>query len=291
MEMKEQQVFELLLARTAEEYLDPADRRMRIIKDGESQKLADQFHISMLDVYIEALNQGIWPYRYVRNQNGFSISDQLRLAKSRVGVIGSGGLGGTLILLLSRIGIGSLVIIDYDVFDETNLNRQAISSMNSVGTSKSKEAGRMVKSINPAVNVMSHHLKISTTNGADLLAGCDVLVDALDNIHDRLALVEIARNMGIPYVHGAIAGFNGQVMTVFPEDTSFKEIYGANHPKRVDPKRPEAVLGVPAITPSMISTLQAMEVIKVILKRGRILRNRILQVNLEESQFNELSLE
>ena len=291
METKERQSFEILLAEAAEEYLDPADRRMWILKDSESQRLADQFQVSMHDVYIEALNQGIWPYRYVRNQSGFSISDQLRLAKSRVGVIGSGGLGGTLILLLSRIGIGSLVIIDHDVFDETTLNRQAICSVNSVGTSKSKEAGRIVKSINPAVNVKSHHLKISTINGADLLVGCDVLVDALDNIHDRLALLEIARDMGVPYVHGAIAGFDGQVMTVFPEDTSFKEIYGANHSPGVEPKRPEAVLGVLAVTPSMISTFQAMEVIKVILKRGRILRNRILQVNLEESQFNEFLLE
>lgn len=291
METKEQQGFEPLLAKAAEEYLDPANRKMRILKDSESQKLADRFHVSMHDVYIEALSRGIWPYRYVRNQNGFSISDQLRLAESRVGVIGSGGLGGTLILLLARIGIGSLVIIDHDVFDETNLNRQAISSVNSVGTSKSKESGRMVKSINPAVNVTAHQLKVGSTNGADLLAGCDVLVDALDNIHDRLVLVEIARGMGIPYVHGAIAGFYGQVMTVFPEDTSFKEIYGADYPQEVDSGTPEAVLGVPAVTPSIISSLQSMEVIKVILNRGRVLRNCILQVNLEESQFNEFILE
>ncbi len=268
-------------------YFDPAHRKVKILEDKEALKIAADHDCSIHDIYVNALSLGIWPYRYVRNQNGVSIEEQLKLAQSQISVVGSGGLGGTVILLLARIGIGTLVIIDYDHFDETNLNRQAISSMSSIGKSKSEEAAKMVKAINPGVIVKPYQNKIDSSNASELLKGSKLVVDALDNIQDRLLLEKIARSLGIPYVHGAIAGFDGQVMTIFPEDPGLKQLYGEKAPEPNDPERPEAVMGVPALTPSLIATLQATEVIKIILNRGRILRNRMIHIDLETTRFNE----
>jgi molybdopterin/thiamine biosynthesis adenylyltransferase len=98
-----------------------------------------------------------------------------------------------------------------------------------------------------------------------------------------------AQKLGIPLVHGALAGFDGQVMTIFPEDPGLERIYGEGQPPRNDPGRPEAVLGVPAPTPSIVATIQAMEVIKILLDRGQLIRNRMLHIDLEGSRFDSFS--
>jgi molybdopterin/thiamine biosynthesis adenylyltransferase len=110
-------------------------------------------------------------------------------------------------------------------------------------------------------------------------------VDALDNIPDRFVLEEAARSLGIPLIHGALAGFNGQVMTIFPEDPGLALLYGTKAPAAQDPGRAEALLGVPAPTPSAVATVQAMEVVKILLNRGRLLRNQMLHIDLEAARF------
>lgn len=279
-----------LLKGSSKPYKDPADREMLVLKETEAERLTARFQCHRNQIYRAALKQEIWPHRYVRNQGTISLGEQLVLAESTVAVIGSGGLGGTLILLLARLGIGQLIVIDHDVFDETNLNRQMISSLDGLGQSKSREAERLVGAINPGVKVKAHQTRLDESSAIRLLEGSDLIADALDNIRDRLLLQKIARELKIPFVHGAIAGFDGQVMTVFPEDKGLDLLYGENLPEKNDPKRPEAVMGVPTTTPALIATFQAMEVIKVILGRGRILRNRLLHVDLETSRFNEFSL-
>ena len=264
---------------------DPADRLIPTLDEATVDSLAVQFGCTRAEVHILALKQGIWPHRYIRNQASLSSADQIRLAQSRVAVVGCGGLGGTVIALLARSGIGSLTIVDSDVFDETNLNRQLVSGIANLGQSKSKAAGKMVAGINPAVNTTCHAERIDTQNAMDLLSGSEVLVDALDNIPGRFVLDAAARQLGIPMVHGALAGFNGQVMTFFPEDPGIKVLYGEKRPAADDPKRAEAVLGVPALTPSAVATVQAMEVVKIILKRGQLLRNRMLHIDLEASRY------
>ena len=115
--------------------------------------------------------------------------------------------------------------------------------------------------------------------------------DCLDNVPDRFLLERASKKLRIPLVHGALAGFEGQLMTIFPDDPGLKNIYGkAEVGASVNSsKSPESVLGVPAPTPSLIATLQVMEVLKIILKRGRIFRNILLHVDLEAGQMNEFS--
>jgi len=269
---------------------DPAGRTVKVVEDIHSEEIAVTLHCSVHEVYIEALRLGILPYRYLRNRDSISIGEQLKLAESQVSVIGAGGLGGEVILLLARVGIGSLIVVDSDAFDETNLNRQALSSTLSLGRSKAEEAAVMVHSINLGIEVTPHQVRIDSTNAEKMLAGSDVVVDALDNVPDRLMLEREAKRLGIPLVHGALAGFGGQLMTIFPDDIGLKLLY-REVMKRVDPESPEAILGVPTVTPALIGSLEVMEVLKIILKRGTVFRNTMVYVDLESGEVNRFTFE
>jgi len=280
-----------LIRECTEKISDPAGREVHILRDESAFKLADKCQCKVRDIYITAMTAEICPYRYLRNRKIISIPEQIRLAKSRVAVVGSGGLGGNVILLLARMGIGHLVVIDHDVFDETNLNRQALSDIESIGQPKSERAAALVESINPAVEIDALQVEIDHSSAMKLFAGSDVIVDALDNIPDRFVLEKAAKKLHIPLVHGALAGFDGQLMTIFPEDPGLKSIYGDGDVEKNDPERPGAVLGAPALTPSIVATLQAMEVLKIILERGRPFRNTLVHLDLESGQFNQFSFE
>jgi len=272
------------------EITDPAGRQAQILEDNKALKLADKCRCSIHNIYLEAMNLRIYPYRYLRNRDAISLNEQIILAKSKVAIIGAGGLGGHLILSLARLGIGHLVIIDRDVFDETNLNRQALSSTESIEFSKSESAARIIGSINPGVIISPFMVKIDTSNADKMLDGVTVVVDALDNISDRFVVERAAKRLKIPMVHGAVAGFEGQVMTIFPDDPGLESLYGNDQTDRNKRKSPEAILGVPTIAPSFISTLQTMEVLKIILKRGNLFRNTMVHVDLESGQFNKFEL-
>jgi molybdopterin/thiamine biosynthesis adenylyltransferase len=270
---------------------DLAGRDIQILKEKDAIAVAEAFNTDLHDVYLQVMEMGICPYRYVRNRDILSLNEQLRLARSRVAVIGAGGLGGQVILLLARLGVGHLVVIDRDVFDETNLNRQALCTTASLETSKAYQAATSVSAINPAVLVTAHQFTLDSQNGGEVLADCDALVDALDNVPDRLALEALARNLGVPLIHGALAGFQGQVMTIWPEDPGLRQIYDPQLAREDSKKRPEAVLGVPSITAALVATLEAMEVLKVLLGRGKPFRNRIAFVDLEGGELHQLRFE
>jgi molybdopterin/thiamine biosynthesis adenylyltransferase len=269
---------------------DPAGREIEIIEDVDALKLATNCNCTLFQIYGEALSRGIYPYRYIRNRESITLDEQKKLLNSRVTVIGCGGLGGHLILLLARIGIGNLVVVDSDAFDETNLNRQALSTLEGIGEPKVEQAVKLVAGFNPGVHILTHQVKLDTQNVEDILMGSDVVVDALDNVPDRFILEEATKSLGIPMIHGALAGFEGQLMTVFPEDPGVKNLYGDTGAGQDKTKSAEAVLGVPVLTASFIANLQAMEVIKVLLNRGNIFRNILVHVDLENGDFDRFHL-
>jgi molybdopterin/thiamine biosynthesis adenylyltransferase len=285
---KQKEIHRLIQVRSSK-VIDPAGRVAQILKDNHTLKIANTCHCTVHEVYTEALSLGVNPYRYIRNREIISIQEQLKLAESRVAVIGAGGLGGQVIMLLGRAGIGQLIVIDHDLFDETNLNRQSLCSKKSLGKPKSEVAVNVVHSINPGVDVTSYQIRLTSSNALEILFGSDVVVDALDNIHDRFTLEKITKQLGVPLVHGALAGFEGWMMTIFPDDPGLKRIYGDGEAKENNAKSPEAILGIPALIPSIIGTLQAMEVLKIILKRGKIFRNSMAHVDLEKGQLNEFA--
>lgn len=270
---------------------DAAGREVRVLEDASAIEVAVRFDCSVRVVYEAALNAGICPHRYIRNRETVSMEEQLQLVKSRVAVVGSGGLGGSVLLLLARMGIGYLVVVDPDRFDETNLNRQSLSSVPDLGQPKCEVAVRVLKNVNPGVDVQVHQDRMDGTNAKEILAESNVIVDALDNVPDRFIIQAAARSLKIPLVHGAVAGFEGQLMTIFPEDRGFSLLYGTGNVEKSSEKSPEALLGVPAVTPSFVATLQAMEVIKILLNRGRPFRNVMVHVDMESGEMNRFSFE
>jgi len=274
------------LKEMSETILDSANREVDILTEEQARILEAEGLGIVKTIYLEAMKLGICPYRYIRNRDAISMTEQIKLAESCVAVVGSGGLGGHVILHLARLGIGCLKVVDYDCFDETNLNRQALSDTSVLGKSKSGTAGQRVAAVNPAVEVLPFSQQIDTNNAGDILADAHVIVDALDNVSDRFVLEQAAGHLKIPFVHGAIAGFEGQMMTILPGDKGLQQLYGKKPPKKKDPFAPEAILGVPALAPALISTFQAMEVVKILLNRGAVFRNKMMHVDLEMGQVD-----
>ena len=155
--------------------------------------------------------------RYLRNMKALSEEDMKKLYNSKVCVVGCGGLGGYIIEMLARIGVGHITAIDGDVFDETNLNRQLLSNTENIGFNKAEEAKKRMKLVNPHVTINAIITMLDESNAVDLLKGHDVVVDALDNIKSRKLIQKYSSKLNIPMVHGAIAGFYGQVTTIYPE--------------------------------------------------------------------------
>ena len=266
---------------------DPAGRRVKILRDEQALQIARDSGVSVGEVYVEALTLGISPYRYLRNREAISLKEQLQLALSHVAVVGAGGLGGQVILLLTRVGVGKLTVIDYDRFDETNLNRQALCSMDMLGKFKAEAAVAVMDNINPGVTILSRPQRVVAANAEELFAGSHLVVDALDNVRDRFVLEKAARNLDIPLVHGALAGFEGQLMTIYPGDPGLQTLYGEEHSERDKTKSAEAIFGVPTLTPAFIATLQAMEVLKIVLNRKGVFRKTMVHADLENGALEK----
>lgn len=233
------------------------------------------------------LKKGEVPERYLRNIGTIGIEGQIRLLQARILVVGAGGLGGTVIELLARQGVGFIRVVDGDCFARHNLNRQLLATELNLGSSKAVEAVRRVGAANSDVTVEPVADMLRTDNAGQLLDGVDVAVDALDNISSRLILSRQAQKKGIPLVHGAIAGFTGQVMTVLPSGKGLETVYGG----ACADKGIETGLGNPAPTPALVAALQAQEVIKIITGKGKVLANRLLHVDTESNFFEMIELE
>ncbi len=223
--------------------------------------------------------------RYLRNMNTFTAEENLRFKDFKVCVAGCGGLGGYVIEELGRLGIGRITAIDGDTFDETNLNRQLFSTVSQIGEYKVQAAFLRMKEINPGVEIIPIRAVISETNCADLIKDNDLVVDALDNIPTRLLLERYCEKLRMPLVHGAIAGWCGQVSVVLPGDKSLLSLYGSdsNHGEEVQQ-------GTPAFTPALIASIQVAESIKVLLNRGKTLHKKLLSVNLLEHEYEIFDL-
>jgi molybdopterin/thiamine biosynthesis adenylyltransferase len=242
------------------------------------QELAAEAGLARRDVEVKALRERVLPRRYMRNLGTVGWEGQLALLQSTVGIVGAGGLGGWIIEGLARMGVGRLIVIDGDVFEENNLNRQAFCREGNLGRPKAEVAQQRVAEVNSAVEVVAHAVRVDEEQMVQLLQGASVVVDALDALPTRLALQRAARRLRVPMVHGAIAGYVGQVMTIFPEDTGLYGLYGGEH---VPEHGIEAQWGNPAATPMMVAAWQVQEVVKLLTGRGQPLRHCLLFMDSE----------
>ncbi len=219
--------------------------------------------------------------RYDRNFNTLGPGEQDILARSHVAVIGLGGLGGGVCEMLARIGVGTLTLVDGDVFDTSNLNRQLLSREDLVGTSKAEAARERINGINSLVQVFSRAVYADESNINSLIEGANVVVDCLDTIDARFLLQKAAQKACIPLVSGAIAGVSGQVTVIYPQDKGYELIYGSRSQKsELSSKGIETQTGNISYTALFVAALEASECIKVLLNRGDILRNKLLIADL-----------
>ena len=155
-------------------------------------------------VLLEKLQNDIWPERFRRNQGLWTAQQQARLLQTRAFVLGCGGLGGYVASLLARTGIGALRLVDCDVFEASNLNRQQFATANSLGQPKASAVHEGVAAIGEHLEVESAVTRATADNLPELLRDCDIVLDCLDNLPDRFALEQAALAAHIPYVHGAV---------------------------------------------------------------------------------------
>ena len=163
--------------------------------------------------------------RYSRNVPALSETECIALQGKTVAVIGCGGLGGYLIEYLTRIGVGSIRCVDGDVFEESNLNRQLLSSPALLGTGKAAAAAARIREINPHVQAEALPVFLDDDNARELIAGCDAVLDALDSIDARKILAQACAEENIPYIYGAIAGWVAQAAICMPGDKLIEKLY------------------------------------------------------------------
>lgn len=261
---------------------------IEVIGLDQARSAASQFDVSAKEVELAALEAGVLPRRYLRSLGTVGCDGQIKLLRSAVAVVGLGGLGGNVVEGLARMGVGRLVVVDGDVFLDHNLNRQILSSEDDLGLLKAEVTRDKVAQINAAVEVVVHPEEATRENLPRLLDGAEVVVDALDRLPTRLMLQEVAQKLGIPMVHGAIAGYVGQVMTIFPEDEGLRALYGQG---AVPQQGMEVELGCPAATPMMVAAWQVQEVMKILLGQGQLLRNKMLFMDAEAGTVEILEIQ
>lgn len=207
------------------------------------------------------------------------------LSQKRIVIIGCGGLGGYLLEQLGRLGVGFIRVVDSDLFEESNLNRQLLSSNLNLGKPKVLAAKHRMLAINPLVEVDTIQERMTADNVVDLLAGCDLVLDALDNIPDRFILQQAAKSAQIPFVHGAVAGWQGQVCLVLPGQDLLNLIYGDSQEYSGD----EQETGTLAFTVGLTASLMAAISLQTLLNK-EIPERKLLLLDAQKLEFTKLSL-
>lgn len=275
-----------LLNKYSEKRIRPDGREYHSLLLESEKEIAGRTKKTHREVQIAALENGIIPERYCRNQDSLNNQEQIQLLNSHVTVVGQGGLGGTVTEILARVGIGSLTLVDADIFEESNLNRQLLSTIESLGCSKAEAGKNRVKSINPAIEVKAETTFLNNENGIDILTGCDLVVDCLDSIPSRFDLEEVCQALHIPLVSAAIGGVAGQATVIFPGDEGLKRIYGP--PRTSSQKGVETRLGTLPYTATLMAAVECAEVVEIICRNTSSLKNSILLADIAEKRMEKV---
>jgi adenylyltransferase/sulfurtransferase len=214
---------------------------------------------------------------------------QMKLLKAKIVCIGAGGLGSPSSMYLAAAGIGTLGMIDDDVVDASNLQRQILHGTDRLGTPKTESAEKTIKNLNPDVQVVQHRARLTSQNALDLLGRYDVIIDGADNFATRYLVNDCALKLGKPVVHASIFRFEGQ-LTVFPANGSpcYRCLYPQPPPPEEAPSCAEG--GVLGVLPGTMGVLQATEAIKLVLGLGDTLAGRLLVYDALKARFRELKL-
>jgi sulfur-carrier protein adenylyltransferase/sulfurtransferase len=212
------------------------------------------------------------------------VAGQQKLLDSKVLLLGAGGLGSPAALYLAAAGVGTLGIIDMDVVDESNLQRQILHNMERIGDRKVDSAKKTLTAINPDVNVVTYDVRLGADNVLDIIDGYDVIVDGTDNFPTRYLVNDASLLKRIPVVHGSIFRFEGQASVFKPyEGPCYRCFLPEPPPAELAPSCAEA--GVLGVLPGIIGSIQAMEAIKLLLDLGEPLVGRLMAYDALEESF------
>ncbi len=214
---------------------------------------------------------------------------QVKLLRSKMLCLGAGGLGSPVALYLAAAGVGTLGIIDDDVVDSSNLQRQILHATDRIGIPKVESAQKTIAGLNPDVKVVPYKARLTSENVLDILKDYDVIVDGVDNFPTRYLLNDAALKLGKPVVHASIYRFEGQVTCFIPDEgPCYRCLYPEPPPADMAPSCQEA--GVLGVLPGVVGVLQASEAIKIVLGIGKSLAGRLLMYDALGTKFREMKL-
>ena len=214
---------------------------------------------------------------------------QLKMLGAKVLCLGAGGLGSPAALYLAAAGVGTLGIVDMDVVDASNLQRQILHNTDRIGDRKVDSAKKTLTALNPDVNVVTHDVRLDASNIVEIIGGYDIVVDGTDNFPVRYMLNDASVKLGIPVVHGSIFRFEGQVTVFDPQNgPTYRDMLPEPPPPELAPSCAEA--GVLGVLPGIVGSIQALEAIKLILGHGDSLVGRLLPFDAAAMEFHEFRL-
>ncbi|MCB0875006.1 MAG: molybdopterin-synthase adenylyltransferase MoeB [Solirubrobacterales bacterium] len=217
------------------------------------------------------------------------LEGQLKLLDSKVLLLGTGGLGSPTALYLAAAGVGTIGLIDDDVVDASNLQRQVIHNTERIGMPKTESARQAIEALNPDVNVVEHRVRFGPENVIELLSEYDVIVDGADNFPTRYLLNDASVRLGKPVVSASILAFDGQISTFVPhEGPCYRCLYPTPPPPELAPSCGAA--GVLGVLPGIMGLLQALEVFKLVTGAGEPLVGRLLLFEALRTEFTELKV-
>lgn len=212
---------------------------------------------------------------------------QAKIKSAKVLIVGTGGLGSPISMYLAAAGVGTIGLVDFDVVDHSNLQRQIVHGVSSVGVAKVLSAKKRLQDTNDQVEVLTHDTPLTDANADALIADYDILVDGCDNYPTRYLMNRAARRRGIPYVYGSIFQFDGQVSVFFPDrGPCYQCLHPTPPPASIAPNANNK--GVFGVLPGVVGLLEATEALKIILGLGEPLSGRLLTYDALSMRFREL---
>lgn len=214
---------------------------------------------------------------------------QRKLKRAKVLIVGVGGLGSPIALYLAGAGVGCIGLMDDDVVSISNLQRQVLYSESELGKSKAICAAQRISSLNSEITIRSYPTRLTKKNAREIISQYDVIVDGCDNFATRYIINDVCEELEKPYVYGAICGFEGQV-SVFhygEKKKTYRDLYPDEEEMRRMPSPPKGVMGV---TPAVVGSIEATEVLKIICDFGEVLAGKLWTIDLRTLQSNKFSL-
>lgn len=227
-------------------------------------------------------------------------SQQTRFKEAKIAVVGCGGIGGAVIEMLARMGVGKLNIVDKDSFDMSNLNRQMMSSIDEIRNSKSEVTAEKIRLVNPYVKISAFNEELNTDNIENFIDDSQIVIDALDNLPTRVLLSRYTKEKNIPFIHGAIHGTMGQLTVFDKESPSYEKLFSLlSEGNKLDDKTMAKLNEISHSTPpvigpipNIIGCLEAFEAFKLITNIGEVtLAPKVLSMDiLDLNSFKFLEL-